>query len=308
MAGGSHLPRRRRVLAAAVAGFALVFALRSWAPRRATASRSSTSSRSSSSRSSTGRSRCRAGLAAVALFAVWDATTDNHVTFVAYLRARCSFVLVRWLTGRMANRLRAAADQAASAARHFELARDLLCTANLDGHLVELNGAWEETLGWSREELTAKPFAEFVHPDDRERTARSAAALRAGERPERLVNRYLTKDGGYRWIEWSSSFDAEHGPDLRGRARRHRPPRGRAAHARGRGALPALVRGLADRHGARRRARRAASSRSTRRSSTSRACRARSSSAPTRSRSWSTATTSTSCARGSSGWSAARCR
>ena len=111
----------------------------------------------------------------------------------------------------MADRLRAAGEQSATAARHFELARDLLCTSDMDGHLVELNGAWEETLGWSRDELTAKPFVEFVHPDDRERTARSAAALRAGERPERLVNRYLTKDGGYRWIEWSSSFDAKDG-------------------------------------------------------------------------------------------------
>ena len=152
-----------------------------------------------------------AGLAAVALFAVWDATTDNEVTLVAYLTRTVSFLVVGGLTGRMADRLRAAADEATTAARHFELARDLLCTANLDGYLVELNGAWQETLGWSREELTAKPFAEFVHPDDRERTAQSAAALQAGERPERLVNRYLTKDGGYRWIEWSSRFDPEQG-------------------------------------------------------------------------------------------------
>ena len=152
-----------------------------------------------------------AGLAAVALFAVWDATTDNSVTVVAYLTRTVSFVVVGWLTGRMANRLRTTADQATTAARHFELSRDLLCTADLDGHLVELNGAWEETLGWSRAELTARPFSEFVHPDDRERTARSAAALRAGDRPERLVNRYLTKDGGYRWIEWSSAFDPEQG-------------------------------------------------------------------------------------------------
>ena len=152
-----------------------------------------------------------AGLSAVALFAVWDATTDNSVTLVAYVTRTVSFVVVGWLTGQMAGRLRTAADQAATAARHFELSRDLLCTANLDGYLVELNGAWEETLGWSRAELTSKPFSAFVHPDDRERTAQSAAALRAGEQPERLVNRYHTKDGGYRWIEWSSSFDADNG-------------------------------------------------------------------------------------------------
>jgi diguanylate cyclase (GGDEF)-like protein/PAS domain S-box-containing protein len=152
-----------------------------------------------------------AGLAGLALFAVWDVTTNHATTLVAYLTRGTSFVVVGWLAGHMADRLRSAAAEAVATARHFELARDLLCTANLDGHLVELNGAWEETLGWSREELTSKPFGEFVHPDDRERTAQSAAALRAGEQPERLVNRYLTKDGGYRWIEWSSSFDPEHG-------------------------------------------------------------------------------------------------
>jgi diguanylate cyclase (GGDEF)-like protein/PAS domain S-box-containing protein len=200
------------VLAAAVAGFAIVFVMRElggapgdgvtllyvvpiilvaveYGPRAGVA----------------------AGLVAVALFAVWDATTDGSATAVAYLTRTLSFVFVGGLTGRMAARLRAAAEQAATGARHFELSRDLLCTANADGHLVELNGAWEETLGWSLGELTAKPFVEFVHPDDRERTRRSAAALQAGKRTERLVNRYLTKDGGYRWIEWSSAFDSEQG-------------------------------------------------------------------------------------------------
>jgi thiamine transporter ThiT len=57
-----------------------------------------------------------AGLAAVGLYAIWDATTDNHVTFVAYLTRTVSFVVVGWLTGRMADRLRAAGEQTATAA------------------------------------------------------------------------------------------------------------------------------------------------------------------------------------------------
>ena len=64
-----------------------------------------------------------AGLAAVALFAVWDATTDNSVTVVAYLTRTVSFVVVGWLTGRTADRLRAAGEQTATAARHFEIGR-----------------------------------------------------------------------------------------------------------------------------------------------------------------------------------------
>jgi diguanylate cyclase (GGDEF)-like protein/PAS domain S-box-containing protein len=210
--GKAHLPQRRRVLAAAIAAYAIVFALRELGgapgdgvtflyviPIILIANEFGA------------RAGALAGLVAVALFFLWDVTTSNDVSLVAYLTRIVSFVVVGVLTGRNADRLRASADEAATGARHFELARDLLCTANRDGYLVHLNGAWEETLGWSREELMAKPFVEFVHPDDQERTRRSAAALQAGERTERLLNRYCTKDGGYRWIEWSSSFDAEHG-------------------------------------------------------------------------------------------------
>ena len=151
------------------------------------------------------------GLVALALVVVWSAIDDTGLTFVAYLTRGVSFVVVGWVTGRMADRLRTAADDAFTAARHVELTRDLVCTADLDGRLVELHGPWTETLGWSEQELRAQPFIEFVHPEDRERTQQSAARLRAGERPEPLRNRYCTKDGGFRWIEWSSSFDPAHG-------------------------------------------------------------------------------------------------
>ena len=89
---------------------------------------------------------------------------------VAYLTRAISFVVVGALTGQMAERLRATAEAAATAARHVELTRDLVCTANLDGYLVELHGPWTETLGWTEAELRSKPFVEFVHADDRERT------------------------------------------------------------------------------------------------------------------------------------------
>jgi len=150
------------------------------------------------------------GVAALVLVAVWTTIENEDLGAVAYVVRGGVFVAVGWLTGQMAERLRSTAEEAATAARHFDLARDLLCTARFDGYLVRLNGAWEETLGWTSEQLMARPFIEFVHPEDRERTALSAAALRAGERPPRLVNRYLTKDGGHRWIEWSSRADHEH--------------------------------------------------------------------------------------------------
>ena len=111
------------------------------------------------------------------------------------------------MTGLTADRLRETAE---ASRRYFELSRDLLCTANFDGYYVALNGAWEETLGWSREELMSRPFVEFVHPDDQERTAREASDLIERDRDVSFTNRYRTKAGDWRWIEWSARPDVEH--------------------------------------------------------------------------------------------------
>jgi len=151
-----------------------------------------------------------AGLFSLLLFSIWSAVDGAGFDLVAHIARGITFVAVGALTGATADRLRATAESAATAARHFELARDLLCTATFEGYLVQLNGAWEETLGWTPEELKSRPFVEFVHPDDRERTRQSAATLTEGGTSTRLTNRYMTKDGGWRWIEWSSRADPEH--------------------------------------------------------------------------------------------------
>jgi diguanylate cyclase (GGDEF)-like protein/PAS domain S-box-containing protein len=118
-------------------------------------------------------------------------------------------VLLGAVAGHLADRMRVAAAEAEASARHFELAGDLLGTATFDGFFIHLNGAWERCLGWTREELMARPFLTFVHPDDRARTEAEAARALDGEGSVRFANRYRAKDGGYRWIEWHSWIDAE---------------------------------------------------------------------------------------------------
>jgi diguanylate cyclase (GGDEF)-like protein/PAS domain S-box-containing protein len=154
------------------------------------------------------RAGLAAGLVALGLFAVWAPFAPIHVAWSAYVTRGVVFVLVGAVAGRLADRLDRALRSADAGARHFELARDLLCTATLDGHLTHLNGSWEECLGWTREELMAKPFVAFVHPGDRDRTA---ARLAAGELTVNFRNRFQHKDGSWRWIEWSSRADPERG-------------------------------------------------------------------------------------------------
>ncbi len=89
--------------------------------------------------------------------------------------------------------------------RFFEIAIDLLCLLDFNGYFKRLNPAWERTLGFSRKELMSRPFIEFVHPDDRERTLRQNSAVRAGGQALAFENRYLCKDGSFRWLLWNAA-------------------------------------------------------------------------------------------------------
>ncbi|MFL5605044.1 MAG: PAS domain-containing protein [Gemmatimonadaceae bacterium] len=87
----------------------------------------------------------------------------------------------------------------------FEVALDMFCMLDFNGYFRRLNPAWERTLGFTREELMSRPFIEFVHPEDRERTLNQNADVRGGGQARGFENRYLTKDGGYRWFLWNAT-------------------------------------------------------------------------------------------------------
>ena len=91
--------------------------------------------------------------------------------------------------------------------RFFEVSIDMLCFLDFNGYFKRLNPAWERTLGFTREELMSRPFIEFVHPDDRERTLEQNAQVRAGGQALGFENRYLCKDGSYRWFRWNAAPD-----------------------------------------------------------------------------------------------------
>lgn len=86
----------------------------------------------------------------------------------------------------------------------FQNAIDLLCIADTDGYFRKLNPEWERTLGYTLDELEGRSFMDFVHPDDRATTRDAVAQLSRGEIVPNFVNRYRTREGGYRWIEWRS--------------------------------------------------------------------------------------------------------
>lgn len=86
--------------------------------------------------------------------------------------------------------------------RFFTVNLDLLCIASNDGFLVRVNRAWEVTLGYTEAELMQRPYLDFVHPDDQERTREAMQRLSGQSEVIDFVNRYRRKDGRYVWIEW----------------------------------------------------------------------------------------------------------
>ncbi len=87
----------------------------------------------------------------------------------------------------------------------FDTSHDMFCFLDFDGYFRRLNPAWERTLGFTRVELMSRPFIEFVHPDDRERTLEQNARVRAGGQAMGFENRYLCKDGSFRWFLWNAT-------------------------------------------------------------------------------------------------------
>jgi PAS domain S-box-containing protein len=98
----------------------------------------------------------------------------------------------------------------AGQAGSFDIERDLICTADSNGYFSSLNAGWERLLGWTRQELMSRPFIDFVHPADRDRTVEESQKL---TRPDYQVvnfeNRYRARGGGWRWLRWSARSDGE---------------------------------------------------------------------------------------------------
>ena len=89
--------------------------------------------------------------------------------------------------------------------RIFDLSSDLIGIAGFDGLFKQLNPAWLTTLGYSFAELMSKPFVDFVHPDDVQKTITEVNKLALGQKTIDFENRYFHKDGSVRHISWTAT-------------------------------------------------------------------------------------------------------
>ena len=93
----------------------------------------------------------------------------------------------------------------------IELSKDLVCIANVDGLFYKVNPAFTKVLGYSKEELEGKPFINFIHPDDLDKTFKEVEKLSKGEKTISFENRYRCINGEYVLLSWNTSPDPETG-------------------------------------------------------------------------------------------------
>lgn len=95
--------------------------------------------------------------------------------------------------------------------KFFSLSMDLLCVAHSDGYLKAVNPAFTSVLGYSEEELLGKPLIDFIHPDDRASTMNEVKKQLDGKPTIYFENRYLCKNGSYKWLAWNAVADIQTG-------------------------------------------------------------------------------------------------
>lgn len=85
----------------------------------------------------------------------------------------------------------------------FSPACGLWCVLDFDGFFKQVNVAVLRLLGWTTGELLARPFIEFVHPDDRAITLAELLKLEGGRGPVDFQHRFAHREGSYRWLHWT---------------------------------------------------------------------------------------------------------
>ncbi|GFM82151.1 hybrid sensor histidine kinase/response regulator [Pseudomonas cichorii] len=86
----------------------------------------------------------------------------------------------------------------------WDISPDLLAVVDFKGYFLRVNPAWGTILGREARELVGNSILNLVHPDDVSRT-QDALQHAIGSVLPLFENRYMHKDGSYRWIGWTAA-------------------------------------------------------------------------------------------------------
>lgn len=93
--------------------------------------------------------------------------------------------------------------------RLYKLSSDLICETDINGVLERINPAFNHTLGWSDEDLLGNSFFNFLHPYDLQATNEEFSRLNSGKKTVSFSNRFKTKKGDYKTLQWNATVEAD---------------------------------------------------------------------------------------------------
>jgi PAS domain S-box-containing protein len=138
------------------------------------------------------------------ILALTPTSAGDVVAFTTYL-------VLAMLASTVSERARAELAEAYQRRREFErffnLSSDLMGIRGTDGYFKRVNPAFEQTLGYSRQELLERRFRDMVDPggDSPSLDILDEIASRGG--PVRFEDRCLRSDGTVVWLDWTVVSD-----------------------------------------------------------------------------------------------------
>ncbi|MBR0794196.1 PAS domain S-box protein [Bradyrhizobium jicamae] len=93
-------------------------------------------------------------------------------------------------------------QQAEERRRIFETSQDLIMVLNSRGEVVQISPSCKIILDYRPEDLIGRSGANFIHPDDLERSQADIRALRRGQQPKISDARCVHRSGREVWLSW----------------------------------------------------------------------------------------------------------
>jgi|GEM_PF-1099855 len=129
----------------------------------------------------------------------------NNLTISPIFNSRGSLINFVGIQSDITNRIEAEAALLESETKYrtvVESIKEVIFQTDNNGIWTYLNKSWEEITGYTVEESLGELFLNYVHPEDRDRNQQLFEPLIRREKEYcRHTVRYLTKDGGFRFIE-----------------------------------------------------------------------------------------------------------
>ena len=91
--------------------------------------------------------------------------------------------------------------------RLWAMSQDLMLVCDMEGRITAVNPSAMRLLGWDEAEMVGRTLPEFLHPDDFAGTAAKLAQLSRGAITLAFENRYRTREGTWRLLDWTAVPD-----------------------------------------------------------------------------------------------------